>query len=74
MAMAVDSGVSPGEGQSCEALVSLWLDFQDQQERKKPFHRMDAIRICQAHLPALPCAPGCSQRIPRRVKSKAQST
>lgn len=74
MAMAVDSGVSPGEGQSCEAHVSLWLDFQDGQGRKKPFHRMDAIQICKAHLSAFLCAPGCSQRIPRSVKSKAQCT
>lgn len=46
MAMAVDSVVSPGEGQSCEAPVLLWLDFQDRQGRKKSFHRMDAIWVC----------------------------
>lgn len=46
MAMAVDSGVSPGERQSCEAHVLLWFDFQDRQGRKKPFQRMDAIWVC----------------------------
>lgn len=52
--MAVDSGVSHGEWQPCEVHVSLWLGIQDGQGRKKPFHRMDAIWVCQAHLPASP--------------------